>query len=199
MVLKISGVVGEIMGKGQKIKDNKIIICSTGEVVEYYGDFLKTKHWKLKRLQIAEQRKYTCEMCNKVVLKGFHVHHYTYENLGNELDRDLGFLCADCHAKAHGKVSNKVVQPKNVKKRKKTKSEKKIQKIRAKINQEMSNISIDDLPKVLEFVRKLSENHELQMFNQRDDDIDKHISNQRAKIEQLEKAIEIGRNEEGRI
>lgn len=37
-----------------------------------------------------------------------HVHHLTYENLGNEADEDLLVLCKDCHREIHGYIETEV-------------------------------------------------------------------------------------------
>ena len=72
-----------------------------------YEEYLKSEQWREKRQHIAEIKKYTCEICKKVILKGFHIHHKTYERFMYELDSDLMFLCEDCHIDIHGKLSKK--------------------------------------------------------------------------------------------
>lgn len=66
-----------------------------------YEEYLKSPEWQYKRLQKARQAKYTCEICGKVVKKGFHIHHKTYEHFKNEPLEDLAFLCEDCHMDLH--------------------------------------------------------------------------------------------------
>mgnify|MGYP002799720904 FL=1 len=66
-----------------------------------YLDYLKSDEWQLKRKEKAEQMNYTCEICGKVVVFGFHIHHKTYRNLFHEPLSDLQFLCEDCHRKLH--------------------------------------------------------------------------------------------------
>lgn len=85
----------------------KTITCSTGEVVKGYNNYLRTKHWQLLRIRIAELHNYTCLRCDGIFKQGFHIHHITYKRLGNELDRDLGFYCSSCHKILHGKRKSK--------------------------------------------------------------------------------------------
>lgn len=81
----------------------------TGECVEKYDDYLKTKHWRAKRKAIIEERQGVCEKCKKkIVEKGkMHVHHKTYVRIGDELPSDLMLLCEDCHHDIHNKRKKK--------------------------------------------------------------------------------------------
>lgn len=66
-----------------------------------YKNYLKTKHWNHQREKILKNAKYKCQLCsNKNKL---HVHHNTYENIGNEKKEDLIVLCEACHSKFHDK------------------------------------------------------------------------------------------------
>ena len=85
-----------------------------------YEDYLKSDEWKAKRKHIAELRKYTCEVCGKVVLKGFHIHHKTYEHFKYELDSELMFLCEDCHTNIHIGIKAKKNNQKKPKQQRKT-------------------------------------------------------------------------------
>ena len=73
------------------------IICKdTGEIVHDYKSYLNTRHWQIKRLQIAKYRKYTCEICGKNCRETnnrANIHHKTYVRIGNELNKDLSYLC----------------------------------------------------------------------------------------------------------
>ena len=80
----------------------KAITCSTGEVAQTYDKYLKTDHWRLLRKTIAERDKYTCRLCEGVFKNKFHIHHLTYERIGNELLTDLIFYCETCHNSVHG-------------------------------------------------------------------------------------------------
>lgn len=81
----------------------------TGEVVEKYDDYLLTKHWRNKRKLIIAERHGVCQKCKKKIEeKGkIHIHHLTYERIGDELAEDLMLLCEDCHHKIHNKGKSK--------------------------------------------------------------------------------------------
>lgn len=68
---------------------------------EYHKRVLKGSHWKSLKLQAIHRAGNRCQLCNA---KGrLHVHHRTYENIGNESLNDLIVLCNDCHEKFHDK------------------------------------------------------------------------------------------------
>jgi|GEM_PF-4606278 len=68
---------------------------------QYHRRVLNSNHWIRVKLQAISEAKYRCQLCNA---KGhLHVHHRTYENLGNESTDDLIVLCNNCHAKHHDK------------------------------------------------------------------------------------------------
>ena len=87
-----------------------------------YEAYLKTNEWKNKRIQKAEQQNYKCEICGKIVLSGYHIHHKTYKNLMNEPLSDLQFLCEDCHKEVHRKKRERTVYGINSKLQNKKKS-----------------------------------------------------------------------------
>lgn len=66
-----------------------------------YNKYIDSEIWKELRMHIAKQRNFTCERCGKVLLKGYHIHHLTYERFKHEKDEDLMFLCPECHDKIH--------------------------------------------------------------------------------------------------
>lgn len=81
---------------------NKKIKCrDTNEFVIGYKDYLLTNHWKLKRIEVANREKYTCEICGEYIPFGFNIHHKSYKRLGNEKSNDLMFLCEKCHTELH--------------------------------------------------------------------------------------------------
>jgi hypothetical protein len=88
----------------------KNIICNdTKEIFntkkKEYDKYLNSNHWKKLRLRIAQERNYRCEVCDKMIRKRYHIHHLTYDNIGNEKDEDLMFLCEKCHNEIHkGKI-----------------------------------------------------------------------------------------------
>lgn len=68
-----------------------------------YKDYLKSEHWKQVRKWCLEKCGYKCGFCKKEFHpSNLQVHHWTYENLGKELERDLIVLCNRCHEKVHG-------------------------------------------------------------------------------------------------
>jgi len=69
-----------------------------------YAEYLQTPEWDATRKAALKRARYRCELCNN---QGqLHVHHKTYERLGEEYAKDLITLCADCHAKHHGKETH---------------------------------------------------------------------------------------------
>ena len=68
---------------------------------ERYQEYMCSEEWALKRTQKANEQRFSCELCGVVVLKGFHIHHLSYKNFGNEKMSDLQFLCKDCHINVH--------------------------------------------------------------------------------------------------
>jgi len=67
-----------------------------------YSDYLQTPEWRQRRTVAVDWARGACQLCNSGK-KPLHVHHRTYDRLGAELPADLVVLCADCHAKFHGK------------------------------------------------------------------------------------------------
>lgn len=64
-----------------------------------YGYYLETDHWKITREQALERANWECQRCGHQYK--LHVHHKTYENLGNEQPEDLVVLCKSCHEEEH--------------------------------------------------------------------------------------------------
>lgn len=80
----------------------------TGECVEKYDDYLLTKHWRSKRKEIIAERSGVCQKCKIKIPEGkMHVHHLTYERIGDELATDLMLLCEDCHNAIHRRGKKK--------------------------------------------------------------------------------------------
>lgn len=98
--------------------------CSTGEIVFGYDNYLKTKHWRSLREQIAMEAEYRCH-CGKIIKTGYNVHHLTYKNVGHENKNDLVFMCQDCHNAIHkAQASTKIerIPNQNTKPRRKSTS-----------------------------------------------------------------------------
>lgn len=88
--------------------------------MEKYHDYLQSAKWKEKRERIAKQRNYTCEICERVVTRGYNIHHKTYKHLGKERDSELMFLCAKCHEELHISLRAKENNLKKAKEEQKT-------------------------------------------------------------------------------
>ena len=73
----------------------------TKEYAKTYEDYLATRHWRTLRVEVAKLKNYHCELCDKKIEVGYHIHHKTYKHLGNENFDDLMFLCENCHKELH--------------------------------------------------------------------------------------------------
>jgi hypothetical protein len=63
-----------------------------------YSEYLNSPEWKQRRAECLRMSKYTCARCGLVKpASQLHVHHLTYERLGNELPADLQVVCLACH------------------------------------------------------------------------------------------------------
>ncbi len=65
-----------------------------------YAEYLQTPHWHLKRKEALKRAYYRCQLCGAGNLE-LHVHHTTYERLGDEHPADLTVLCHRCHKGYH--------------------------------------------------------------------------------------------------
>lgn len=68
---------------------------------EWYHQYLASDEWKTKRNARLELDDHTCLMCGST--KRLHIHHATYERIGNESLNDLLTVCHVCHKKLHGR------------------------------------------------------------------------------------------------
>jgi hypothetical protein len=67
-----------------------------------YKEYIKSFEWKTKSEYIKQDRGYRCQLCNiSGYVASLHVHHNTYERLGDEREIDVVVLCADCHELFH--------------------------------------------------------------------------------------------------
>jgi hypothetical protein len=66
-----------------------------------YNEYLQTPEWQNIRKEALQRAGYKCQLCSEIRL--LHIHHNTYENIGNENPKDLIVLCESCHAKFHNK------------------------------------------------------------------------------------------------
>jgi 5-methylcytosine-specific restriction endonuclease McrA len=65
-----------------------------------YQDYLQSSLWIDKAIFFRELKGNKCERCGST--QNLNVHHLSYENVGNEHQKDLILLCKGCHEKEHG-------------------------------------------------------------------------------------------------
>lgn len=70
-----------------------------------YTAYLNSEHWQQVREEAIERAGVRCMLCNRDD-ETLHVHHRTYERLGNEDPMDVIVLCATHHTQFHGKDGN---------------------------------------------------------------------------------------------
>ena len=81
------------------LRDTKNTINSFKNLISRnYPQYLVTFHWRKIRKDIIEKHK-VCQKCGSK--EKLHVHHFTYDNIGNEKEEDLILVCEDCHKKLH--------------------------------------------------------------------------------------------------
>ena len=81
-----------------------------GLTINDYDKYLETPHWKAFQKQVYEEQRRRlghnrCERCPDAgpMKETLHVHHLTYERLGQELLSDVLIICRDCHKRIHGR------------------------------------------------------------------------------------------------
>ena len=81
-----------------------------------YERYLKTKKWKNLAKRVRQRANNRCQHCNTTGL--LHVHHKTYERVGNERITDLIALCPACHEIEHisKTIPNSIETPEQPKK-----------------------------------------------------------------------------------
>ena len=65
-----------------------------------YQNYLNSEAWLGKRKEILNRSHGRCEVCGDAA---DHVHHKTYERLGDEDLEDLLAVCVKCHSDIHGR------------------------------------------------------------------------------------------------
>ena len=81
-----------------------IICIDTGEVCYNYADYLASKHWRnLKSRVRSVKTNQFCFICKRT--NHLHVHHKTYDRLGNEHTSELMYLCETCHQNVHDRIN----------------------------------------------------------------------------------------------
>lgn len=70
-----------------------------------YREYLRTPEWKRRAEQAKRAAGFRCQTCASA--GRLHVHHRTYARRGEEWNKDLTVLCAECHElfHAHGKLA----------------------------------------------------------------------------------------------
>lgn len=72
-----------------------------------YRQYLRTPHWQSVRKAALERADHRCQLCGDHT-RQLEVHHRIYRgrtaSYGAEKPTDVIVLCADCHARHHGKV-----------------------------------------------------------------------------------------------
>lgn len=71
----------------------------TEEHLGDYQSYLRSLRWKARRLGAIALARAHCADCGAAA--DLHVHHLTYDRIGNERDEDLVVLCSACHEVRH--------------------------------------------------------------------------------------------------
>jgi hypothetical protein len=69
---------------------------------ESYEKYINSQQWRNRRARFLKKHGLKCCICGNFGV--IHVHHLTYERLGNERDSDLQVVCEQCHNGIHGGV-----------------------------------------------------------------------------------------------
>lgn len=72
-----------------------------------YKKYITSKEWKEKKEKLFDLRGKECEQCG--YKHKIHVHHLTYERLGDEKMKDLQILCFQCHMSKHDEHFEKLI------------------------------------------------------------------------------------------
>ena len=80
--------------------EQALAICRKRHRFSNYGKYLRTQHWKIRRLRALKKADNKCNRCDSSIF--LQVHHLSYDRLFAEEDRDLEVLCRSCHEKEHG-------------------------------------------------------------------------------------------------
>ncbi|WP_149241505.1 HNH endonuclease [Dyadobacter sp. 32] len=64
-----------------------------------YLQYLDSKEWKVKRVQVLKRDKNLCQGCKEKPAE--QIHHLTYDRLYKEFLEDLVSLCVNCHEREH--------------------------------------------------------------------------------------------------
>lgn len=74
-----------------------------------YETHLRSDKWRELCRQVKKRDRNLCQECLRASVRtvGVHVHHLTYERMGDELLADLVLLCLDCHEDIHPHMRNR--------------------------------------------------------------------------------------------
>ena len=61
--------------------------------------YMRSNVWKVRKLATLIIQNSRCKLCDSPY--DLHLHHLTYERLGNEYQSDLVVLCGQCHQRQH--------------------------------------------------------------------------------------------------
>ncbi len=73
-----------------------------------YGKYLKSARWDNLRKFMYNRAGYRCQLCGEKKER-LNVHHNSYDNIGNESEKDLIVLCESCHCWHHIDEGEKAV------------------------------------------------------------------------------------------
>lgn len=68
---------------------------------EKYNHHIASPKWRELRSMVLRRANNTCEGCG--INRAWHVHHDSYEHMGNEFLFELIALCGPCHSRIHGR------------------------------------------------------------------------------------------------
>jgi hypothetical protein len=68
---------------------------------ERYRRHLFSSEWHDIKRKVMERAQNICEGCGDY--KATEIHHLSYEHMGNEFLWEVVAVCADCHARYHGR------------------------------------------------------------------------------------------------
>jgi len=106
---KIEAVENAYYKKFKELMDNirneRILLeISMPSYKERYYEYLNSQEWKAKRETILERDNYKCVVSND---KNYlHIHHISYDNIGNEEDYDLVTVSKNVHSILHNEYSD---------------------------------------------------------------------------------------------
>jgi len=74
-----------------------------------YESYLRSKKWASKKIEVFGLKGRKCQRCSSE--ERIHVHHASYERLGNEdILNDLFVLCDNCHNEYHRRNKNVTIR-----------------------------------------------------------------------------------------